>query len=184
MLLFPLLTVTNFNQGRDTFLRQNDIPAYVYKEALKDHHELCKFKISHLDDLQVVLYVILWLTELVVAHLHHIYHLELSHSQIASFMGPIWGPPGSCRPQMGPMLAPRTLLSGYALAIRNPDEIVTGGSSFVWHRVTYPDNIRHSQQIIRVIYPLELGHTCDLLEVISHPHDAIVIDPYDIAKFE
>ena len=27
-------------------------------------------------------------------------------------MGPIWGPPGSCRPQMGPMLAPWTLLSG------------------------------------------------------------------------
>ena len=27
-------------------------------------------------------------------------------------MGPTWGPPGSCRPQMGPMLAPRTLLSG------------------------------------------------------------------------
>ena len=26
-------------------------------------------------------------------------------------MGPTWGPPGSCRPQMGPMLAPWTLLS-------------------------------------------------------------------------
>ena len=33
-------------------------------------------------------------------------------SQIAKFMGPSWGPPGSCRPQMGPMLAPWTLLSG------------------------------------------------------------------------
>ena len=33
-------------------------------------------------------------------------------SQIASFMGPSWGPPRSCRPQMGPMLAPWTLLSG------------------------------------------------------------------------
>ena len=32
--------------------------------------------------------------------------------QIARFMGPTWGPPGSCRPQMGPMLAPWTLLSG------------------------------------------------------------------------
>ena len=27
-------------------------------------------------------------------------------------MGPTWGPSGSCRPQMGPVLAPRTLLSG------------------------------------------------------------------------
>ena len=33
-------------------------------------------------------------------------------SQIAKFMGPTWGPPGSCRPQMGPMLATWTLLSG------------------------------------------------------------------------
>ena len=33
-------------------------------------------------------------------------------SQIAKFMRPTWGPPGSCRPQMGPMLAPWTLLSG------------------------------------------------------------------------
>ena len=34
-------------------------------------------------------------------------------TQIAKVMGPTWGPPGSCRPQMGPMLAPWTLLSGW-----------------------------------------------------------------------
>ena len=33
-------------------------------------------------------------------------------TQIARLMGPTWGPPGSCRPQRGPMLAPWTLLSG------------------------------------------------------------------------
>ena len=33
-------------------------------------------------------------------------------TQIAKFMGATWGLPGSCRPQMGPMLAPLTLLSG------------------------------------------------------------------------
>ena len=33
-------------------------------------------------------------------------------SQIAKFMGPTWVPPGSCRPQVGPMLATWTLLSG------------------------------------------------------------------------
>ena len=32
--------------------------------------------------------------------------------KIAKFMEPSWGPPGSCRPQMGSMLAPWTLLSG------------------------------------------------------------------------
>ena len=31
--------------------------------------------------------------------------------QIARFIGPTWGPPGSCRPQMGPTLAPWTLLT-------------------------------------------------------------------------
>ena len=34
------------------------------------------------------------------------------NTQIARFMGPSWGPPGSCRTQMGPILAPWTLLSG------------------------------------------------------------------------
>ena len=33
-------------------------------------------------------------------------------TQIAKFVGPTWGPPGSCWTQMGPMLAPWTLLSG------------------------------------------------------------------------
>ena len=38
--------------------------------------------------------------------------IDLETSQITNFIGPTWGPPGSCRPQMGPMLAPWTLLSG------------------------------------------------------------------------
>ena len=42
----------------------------------------------------------------------------LCHTQIATFMGPTCGPPGSCRPQMGPMLAPWTLLSGYVSGYR------------------------------------------------------------------
>ena len=33
-------------------------------------------------------------------------------SQIARFMWPTWSPPGSCRPHVGPMLTPWTLLSG------------------------------------------------------------------------
>ena len=36
-------------------------------------------------------------------------------SLIARFMGPTWGSPGSCRPQVGPILAPGTLLSGVCL---------------------------------------------------------------------
>ena len=33
---------------------------------------------------------------------------------IARFIGPTWGPPGSCRPQMDTMLSQWTLLSGYS----------------------------------------------------------------------
>ena len=33
-------------------------------------------------------------------------------TQTTKFMGPTWGPPGSCPPQMCPLLAPWTLLSG------------------------------------------------------------------------
>ena len=38
--------------------------------------------------------------------------VSLSYTQIAKFMGPRLGSPGSCRPQMGPMLAPWNLLWG------------------------------------------------------------------------
>ena len=38
-------------------------------------------------------------------------HLDVA-TQIAKFMGPTWGPPGSCRPQMGPMSVPWTFLLG------------------------------------------------------------------------
>ena len=34
-------------------------------------------------------------------------------THIAKFMGPTWSLPGSCWSQLGPMLAPWTLLSGY-----------------------------------------------------------------------
>ena len=38
-------------------------------------------------------------------------------TKIAKFMGPTWGPPGSCRPQMCPTLAPWTLLSGHCFML-------------------------------------------------------------------
>ena len=39
-------------------------------------------------------------------------NMTVTSLQIAKFMGPTRGPPGSCRPQMDPVLAPWTLLSG------------------------------------------------------------------------
>ena len=41
---------------------------------------------------------------------------QSKHAQIARFMWPTWGPPGSCRSQVGPMLAPWTLPSGWYCA--------------------------------------------------------------------
>ena len=43
---------------------------------------------------------------------HRRCYCSSNKTQITKFMGPIWGPPGSCRTEMGPMLAPWTLLSG------------------------------------------------------------------------
>ena len=54
-------------------------------------------------------------------------------AQIARFMGPTWGPPGSCRPQMGPMLSPWTLLSGaFSLSLLPliPIEITRGMNQY------------------------------------------------------
>ena len=42
--------------------------------------------------------------------LRHDFYLKYLASQIAKFMGPTWGPSGSYRPQMDPVLAPWTLL--------------------------------------------------------------------------
>ena len=47
-------------------------------------------------------------------------------------MGPTWGPPWSCRPQMGPMLAPWTLLSGLCSCCLQHHEF----TSQLWFNIT------------------------------------------------
>ena len=51
--------------------------------------------------------------------------LRLFLSQIAKFMGPKWRLPGSCRPQVGPMLAPWILLSGITAGRRGLRKTLT-----------------------------------------------------------
>ena len=54
-------------------------------------------------------------------------------TQIAIFVVPTWGPPGTCRPQMGPMLAPWTLLS-----VNTTNHIRTHhGPLFIWRYLKY-----------------------------------------------
>ena len=64
----------------------------------------CKYKINQLRCLRVSL------------DLHMIFHVIscdlVAISPIARFMGPTWGPSAADRTQVGPMLAPWTLLSG------------------------------------------------------------------------
>ena len=74
-------------------------------------------------------------------------------SQTAKFMGPTWGPPGPCRPQMGPMLAPWTLLSslysiqGSAISQLNVTKHVLSQwqskGSAKWENITMPVSIYH-----------------------------------------
>ena len=69
--------------------------------------------------------------------IHSIYHLKhsIKAPQITRFMGPTWGPPGSCRPQMGPMLTPWTLLSGsicnYPVSTVPADGLILIGASLI-----------------------------------------------------
>ena len=63
---------------------------------------------------KIASHLLMWIQLLIHVIISRLASLKLG-PQIAKFMGPTWGPPGSCRPQMGPMLAPRTLLSGACL---------------------------------------------------------------------
>ena len=78
---------TNFTVSAQTTILCNEFKDYTFLKLL-----------PHL----------LWANEL-----DSLVNLSANGTQIARFTGPTWGPPGSYRPQMGPMLAPWTLLSGY-----------------------------------------------------------------------
>ena len=83
-------------------------------------------------------------------------------TQIAKFMRPTWGPPESCQPQMGPMLAQWTLLSGshqVVSLIANRHNIWTfelhvysGLNTNLWHVVA---DITHLKWC-RKIFPCEI----------------------------
>ena len=82
-------------------------------------------------------------------------------SQITRFMGPTWDPPGSCQPQMGPMLAPWTLLSG----ITGITHMVFLSLCFVfWSSTT---NFTLSSMFTL----LTLGQLCNTLMLGKHPDD-------------
>ena len=76
-------------------------------------------------------------------------------TKIAKFMGPIWGPPGSCRPQN--LLAPWTLLSGNVLvAILDRLQIKCHGRHLIllFHMIVF---IQWPQSV-DTVYPKKYAH--------------------------
>ena len=68
----------------------------------------------------------LTITSLLLAHYWNI------STQLAKFMGPTWGPPGSCRPQLGPILAPWAMLSGHFSHVCVVCRYITDGTIIEW----------------------------------------------------
>ena len=79
-------------------------------------------------------------------------------SQIAKFMGPTWGPPGSSRHQMGPMLVPWTLLSGVLRAsssLRRWRQLLpSSGASYI-HRTTKKHKLHKMDPCMSANYTLK-----------------------------
>ena len=69
-------------------------------------------------------------------------------------MGPTWGPAGPCRPQLGPMLAPSTLLSGKYWVRGNPQFIndVFRRHSFKLNIIRIEVNMRYLYKYISPLY--------------------------------
>ena len=80
----------------DLMLTQKFVPMNKFHRSL--YYTVCK----------LVVQILLGMWQLIHAEIK----VDPVKAQKAKFMGPTWGPPGSCRPQMGPMLASWTLLSG------------------------------------------------------------------------
>ena len=84
---------------------QNAIMIVAYWITRKWSSAMVTDELSYKPDISNSLVTYLqWFTVLVTKR-----WTQRTNSQIAKFMGPTWGPPGSCRPQMGPMLAPMNL---------------------------------------------------------------------------
>ena len=82
-------------------------------------------------------------------------------SEIAKFMGPTWGPPGSCRSQMGPVLAPWTLLSGFmSWTYSCEEEMGDGYHSSRWWAVVCTVLSHHLSQNWLAIYENSIQYKC------------------------
>ena len=110
---YDVTVMLGFNSG--TFLIpsvQNACCNPGFAAKLKSRYLNLRWLVSLLTYLYRLNYGIITIgviREVAMVWMHFIPYLR---SQIARFLGATWGPPGSCRPQLGPILAPWTLLSG------------------------------------------------------------------------
>ena len=97
------------------------------------------------------------------------YHISyVIMPQIAKFMGLTWGPSGSCRPQMGPMLAPWTLLSGIPSIIHNvtfphPIPYHFMPHLILWHRISCYNMTRYCCATMQQLKILGVNAACLVL---------------------
>ena len=97
------------------------------------------------------------LTDMVVIYTHATTAQGGSDGQaplIARFMGTIWGPSGADRTQVGPMLAPWTLLSG---SFYKPPELSLGLNRFYENHWTWTASAKLLNRINADAYVIHLG---------------------------
>ena len=85
--------------------------------------------------------------------------IKMMSTLIARFMGPTWGPSGADRTQVGPMLAPWTLLSGYTwnkapwqyhLELNHLNFEIISTVSGNSHKIQMIDSRRYSQNFSQI----------------------------------
>ena len=80
---------------------------------------------------------------------------SVMQSQITRLL-PIWGPPGSCQPQVGPMFAPWTLLSGisyYVGPCYNSTGLYSGKFQYIqWWQISHRDKLHIAVVMQKLIF--------------------------------
>ena len=119
-------------------LLQSYVPFYVKKEKMGNSMCLLEFECAkrlkaHSQaipgwQVEVLGWHFIWWPFPIQVHLDH----ACKHTLIERFMGPTWDPSGADRTQVAPMLAPWTLLSGYATHKNNKLSLLTQITTIYW----------------------------------------------------
>ena len=96
-------------------------------------------------------------------------------AQRARFTWPTWGPPGPCRPQLGPMLAPWTLLSGWVF---HPGNHIQGPQSILsFNQLSTTDMKIGHMQILSIGTDLQIS-SIDLSGMTGWQDNNTIMDHY------